>query len=364
MQEVGDHPKAPWHCDPANIVPAPSRVGDPNYVPEGGGAYRAAEKRYAGRVDVNSGQRRRKGPVEVDLTHVVDFTYQDRNTEANREQIEEVSRDQLCEGFSSEYFDAGAKMYRYKGVEGLYFIPNPFTEAQQRYWIKRCVKDFSVGNPTNVSNLQAIETGASTFFSEWKVENMAQLRWASLGYHYQWTPRVYTEEHRGNFPSDLFDFVRDAASLLGHNDMRAEAAIINYYPTTKCMMGGHLDDAEEAMHKPIVSCSFGNTIIFLIGGKTRDIEPTALFIRSGDIVLMAGHARYCFHGVPKMIPGTSPTFLSTFDPSSDINDPNWSPELAEYMKDARVNMNVRQVRISPQTPFSSHNNPHPQCLDS
>lgn len=350
MQAVGDAAKAPWDCDPANIVPAVSRSGDPNYVPEGGGAFRKAEKRYAGRVDVSAGQRRRKAPVEVDLTNVVDFTYLDRNTEANLSQIEEVEVKALESGFSSPYFNAGAKMYRFLGVEGLYFIPNPFTESQQRYWIKRCVKEFSVGNPTNLSNLQAIETGVSTFFSDWKLENMAQLRWSSLGYHYQWTPRVYTEEHRGTFPADLSSLVTDVASLLGHSDMRAEAAIINYYPSTKCMMGGHLDDAEEAMEKPIVSCSFGNTVIFLIGGRTRDVEPAALYIRSGDIVLMAGNARYCYHGVPKMICGTSPDFLTTYDPVADAVDPDWSPELANYMKDARVNMNVRQVRIQAQEP--------------
>lgn len=351
--DVSTH-NAPWHCKPENIVPAPSRTGDPNCVTDGGGAYRIAEKRYAGRGEPASKKRKRNIEEPVDLTHVVDFTYLEKNTEENRARIVDVTEEASKKGVSSKYFDAGAKIYTVKGVEGLYFIPNPFTKTQERYWIRRCVQNFTIGQPTNLSNLEAIERGTSTFWTEWKMENMAKLRWASLGYHYQWTPRVYTEEHRGSFPEDLFGLVRDSASLLGHSDMRAEAAIINYYPHTKCMMGGHLDDAEEAMEKPIVSCSFGNTVIFLIGGRTRDVEPTALYIRSGDIVMMADNARYCYHGVPKMLVGTSPDHLCEYNENdSDNEETGWTPELAEYMKDARVNMNVRQVRIQlhePATP--------------
>ena len=61
----------------------------------------------------------------------------------------------------------------------------------------------------------------------------------STGYHFQWTPRVYTNEHRGEFPSDLNELVKGFASRLGYS-MTAEAAIINFYPTPKCYMGAHL----------------------------------------------------------------------------------------------------------------------------
>lgn len=42
--------------------------------------------------------------------------------------------------------------------------------------------------------------------------------------------------------------------------------------------------------------SLGCKAIFLLGGKSREDEPLAMFLRSGDIVLMAGEARECFHG--------------------------------------------------------------------
>lgn len=92
------------------------------------------------------------------------------------------------------------------------------------------------------------------------------------------------------------------------------------------MLGGHLDDMEKDWTKPIVSmryssCSFcglshhlcpkphvsqcvkicssislGCKAIFLLGGKSREDPPIAMFLRSGDAVLMAGEARECFHG--------------------------------------------------------------------
>lgn len=42
--------------------------------------------------------------------------------------------------------------------------------------------------------------------------------------------------------------------------------------------------------------SLGSKAIFLLGGKSREDEPLAMFLRSGDAVLMSGEARECFHG--------------------------------------------------------------------
>ena len=39
--------------------------------------------------------------------------------------------------------------------------------------------------------------------------------------------------------------------------LKAEAGIVNYYPTT-ASMGAHVDDAELVMDHPIVSISLGN----------------------------------------------------------------------------------------------------------
>ena len=43
--------------------------------------------------------------------------------------------------------------------------------------------------------------------------------------------------------------------------------------------------------------SLGATAIFLIGGKTRDVQPIPILLRSGDVVIMSGpHCRRVYHG--------------------------------------------------------------------
>lgn len=37
--------------------------------------------------------------------------------------------------------------------------------------------------------------------------------------------------------------------------------------------------------KIIVNFSFGQTAIFLLGGKTKEEKPSALFLASGDVVV-------------------------------------------------------------------------------
>ena len=86
-------------------------------------------------------------------------------------------------------------------------------------------------------------------------------------------------------------------------------------------MGGHVDDAEDDMTRPIVSCSFGSSAIFLIGGRTVDTEPWAMWVRSGDVVLMGGESRYCVHGIPRVMDDTTPTFLKKKSGTVSANIP-------------------------------------------
>ena len=130
-------------------------------------------------------------------------------------------------------------------------------------------------------------------------ERFKALRWASLGYHYDWTKRMYQENVKSQFPTKLGVLCKYLAGLAGEN-MIAEAAIINYYPVGT-YMSGHLDDAEHAMEEPIVSISLGCPAIFLLGGKTKNDSPTGIIIRSGDVIIMSKDSRYAYHGVPGVL---------------------------------------------------------------
>jgi hypothetical protein len=67
---------------------------------------------------------------------------------------------------ASSMFEEVKDVYTLKSVPGFYVIPNPFTPDQQKHWIKRCLKDFPIGNPTNISNLK----GNKEYWTEWHPE--------------------------------------------------------------------------------------------------------------------------------------------------------------------------------------------------
>ncbi|MFP3921350.1 MAG: alpha-ketoglutarate-dependent dioxygenase AlkB family protein [Dichotomicrobium sp.] len=83
-----------------------------------------------------------------------------------------------------------------------------------------------------------------------------------------------------------------------------EACLVNYY-AHGAKMGLHQDRDEEDFSAPIVSVSLGDTGVFRIGGKTRK-APTARYeLGSGDVLVMRGEARLAFHGIDRIVAGSS-----------------------------------------------------------
>jgi alkylated DNA repair protein (DNA oxidative demethylase) len=83
-----------------------------------------------------------------------------------------------------------------------------------------------------------------------------------------------------------------------------EACLINYYGTD-ARMGLHQDRDEQDFAAPVVSLSLGDTGLFRIGGTKRS-DPTQSFrLASGDAVVLAGPARLAYHGIDRIMPGTS-----------------------------------------------------------
>lgn len=125
--------------------------------------------------------------------------------------------------------------------------------------------------------------------------------------------------------------VRIAKSLLpSHASWSPDVALVNYYREGDTL-GGHIDDAEDDLEKPILSVSLGCNAIFLMGGEHRNIQPTALLLRGGDAVVLSGHARKCYHGVPRVLPPAE---------MKDIH----CDEYADYMKTCRINVSIRQAK--------------------
>ena len=83
-----------------------------------------------------------------------------------------------------------------------------------------------------------------------------------------------------------------------------EACLVNYYAGS-AKMGLHQDKDEEDFAAPVLSVSLGDTGIFRVGGRSRK-DPTQMFeLRSGDVVVLGGDDRLAYHGIDRILSGTS-----------------------------------------------------------
>lgn len=132
-----------------------------------------------------------------------------------------------------------------------------------------------------------------------------KLSWATTGYHYDWTERSYKEELQSPMPlilKMLGSFFAQLDTCSGNKRFCASASIVNYY-SLKSNMGGHKDDLEYDFTKPVVSLSMGLPAVFLLGGRTKNDGPVVpILVRPGDVMLLGGESRLCYHGMARVIP--------------------------------------------------------------
>jgi alkylated DNA repair protein (DNA oxidative demethylase) len=83
-----------------------------------------------------------------------------------------------------------------------------------------------------------------------------------------------------------------------------EACLVNLYQG-KARMGLHQDRDEQDLEAPVVSLSLGDTALFRFGGTSRKAATRSLPLKSGDALVFGGPSRLIFHGVDRLIPGTS-----------------------------------------------------------
>jgi alkylated DNA repair protein (DNA oxidative demethylase) len=89
-----------------------------------------------------------------------------------------------------------------------------------------------------------------------------------------------------------------------------EACLINWYRAEAhdgkgATMGLHVDADERDLNAPVVSVSLGDPALYKIGGTQRGGPTQSLKLFSGDVVVLAGEARRCFHSVSKVFYGQS-----------------------------------------------------------
>jgi len=134
-----------------------------------------------------------------------------------------------------------------------------------------------------------------------RMTNCGPLGWVTdeAGYRYQ-----PLHPQTGNPWPAIPAMVIDAWKALACYPHPPEACLINYYgPAAK--MGLHQDRDERDFDAPVVSLSLGDTCLFRIGGAERSDPTRTLRLASGDAVVQGGRARLAFHGVDRIMPGTS-----------------------------------------------------------
>jgi alkylated DNA repair protein (DNA oxidative demethylase) len=135
-----------------------------------------------------------------------------------------------------------------------------------------------------------------------RMTNAGPLGWVTDkegGYRYQPTHPV-TGKPWPAIPQRLLDLWAEV-SYYPHPP---EACLVNYY-AGPAKMGLHQDKDEEDFEAPVLSVSLGDTGLFRVGGTTRK-SPTQTFeLKSGDVFVLGGKDRLAFHGIDRILVGTS-----------------------------------------------------------
>ena len=83
-----------------------------------------------------------------------------------------------------------------------------------------------------------------------------------------------------------------------------EACLVNFYDSA-ARMSLHQDRDEAALDAPVASISLGDSCLFRFGGEQRNAPTKSVRLHSGDVVLIGGASRLCFHGVDRIMGGSS-----------------------------------------------------------
>jgi DNA oxidative demethylase len=83
-----------------------------------------------------------------------------------------------------------------------------------------------------------------------------------------------------------------------------DACLANLY-RDGAKMGLHQDKDERDFAVPVLSLSLGDTAVFRLGGPQRAGPTTSLKLKSGDVCILAGAARLAFHGIDRVLEGSS-----------------------------------------------------------
>ncbi len=134
-----------------------------------------------------------------------------------------------------------------------------------------------------------------------RMSNCGQLGWIADRDGYRYTP-IHPATRRPWPAMPLLVF--DAWRALTNYPLSPQAGLINYY-AADARMGLHQDRDEADLDAPVLSLSLGDSCVFRFGGTERRGPTRSLKLASGDAIVLGGAARLAFHGVDRLLGGSS-----------------------------------------------------------
>jgi alkylated DNA repair protein (DNA oxidative demethylase) len=139
-----------------------------------------------------------------------------------------------------------------------------------------------------------------------KTMSVAMTAFGPLGWTSDKAGYRYADRHPGTggawpaIPQPLLDLW----AAQGDPEVPPDSCLVNLY-RGEARMGLHQDRDEADPRFPVLSVSLGDTAVFRIGGTSRKDPTRGLKLASGDVCRLSGPARLAFHGVDRILAGSS-----------------------------------------------------------
>lgn len=133
-----------------------------------------------------------------------------------------------------------------------------------------------------------------------RMTSAGRFGWVSDRRGYRYEPRHPSGTPWPDIPQQVLGIWHDLVSRTRDPD----CCLVNYYGEG-ARMGLHQDRDEADFSWPVLSVSLGDEGLFRVGNIERGGATESIWLKSGDVLVMAGDARLVNHGVDRIRFGSS-----------------------------------------------------------
>ena len=133
-----------------------------------------------------------------------------------------------------------------------------------------------------------------------RMTSAGRFGWVSDRRGYRYEPRHPSGTPWPDIPQQVLGIWHDLVSRTRDPD----CCLVNYYGEG-ARMGLHQDRDEVDFSWPVLSVSLGDEGLFRVGNNERGGTTESIWLKSGDVLVMAGDARLVHHGVDRIRFGSS-----------------------------------------------------------